>query len=334
MLSTLKRVTVLGLLLMILTLPCVSLGEEPSRAAQANLPQVNSPVIELMPEWAPVPFLEKENTLAVYTIPVGAQDAYLIVCDGHAMVLDCAALGQRPVEDYLLRLLVALGIDRLDYAVNTHPHKDHMMGFAELLSHVPADVFYTCFPRNHNGPQRNLMRDLARLGIPVVDYEPGTPFTLGGAQITTWQMRAVNNDNDRSLILRLQYGERSILFTADIQLTTQRIFAETCGTGLESDIMKLPHHGIGDLSGKLVRAVKPGLCWASNSVKYKGCKLQVKTCQLNEVPLIFTAYVPMVMVTDGTTWQVQVWHEDSIELPHFRMITDREDEQIGLEQAV
>lgn len=322
----LRPIAVFLLIALVFTaLPVHAEKSSVSRAANERLPQVTSPVIDLLPEWAPFPFLDLDKSLAVFTIPVGAQDAYLIVCDGHAMMLDCSAIGMPPVPDYLLRLLDALGIERLDYAVNTHPHTDHMLGFPDLLAKVPADAFYTIFKRDHSAAQRKLIRQIDALGIPIVDYVPGTPIPLGGAQITTWQRHDVPNDNDRSLIMRIQYGERSILLTADIQLTTQRHFAEELGDAIRSDILKLPHHGIGDLSPKLLSAVDPGLCFASNSEKYKGVKLQRAACEKFGVPLIFTGYVPLVMVTDGTRWQVQVWHEDCIELPRHRLITGIED---------
>ena len=77
---------------------------------------------------------QKNDTLRVFCIPVGAQDCYFITCEGHAMVLDCAGVGREPTPDLLFRLCDALGVTRLDIAFNTHPHRDHINGFAELLS--------------------------------------------------------------------------------------------------------------------------------------------------------------------------------------------------------
>lgn len=89
---------------------------------------------------------QQDKTLRVFCIPVGAQDCYFITCEGHAMVLDCAGVGREPTPDFLFRLCDALGIDRLDFAFNTHPHRDHINGFAELLAKIPADEYLSTFP--------------------------------------------------------------------------------------------------------------------------------------------------------------------------------------------
>lgn len=109
---------------------------------------------------------QKDDTLRVFCIPVGAQDCYFITCEGHAMVLDCAGVGREPTPDFLFRLCGALGIDRLDFAFNTHPHRDHINGFAELLSRIPADEYLSTFPLDSDKYQRQLIRQIQELNIP------------------------------------------------------------------------------------------------------------------------------------------------------------------------
>ena len=47
---------------------------------------------------------QKDDTLRVFCVPVGAQDCYLVACEGRAMVLDCAGAGREPTPDFLFRL--------------------------------------------------------------------------------------------------------------------------------------------------------------------------------------------------------------------------------------
>jgi competence protein ComEC len=50
------------------------------------------------------------------------------------------------------------------------------------------------------------------------------------------------NENDRSLVLRLQYGAVRLLLTGDIEQTTERwLLAQ--GADVRADILKVPHHG-------------------------------------------------------------------------------------------
>ena len=56
---------------------------------------------------------------------------------------------------------------------------------------------------------------------------------------TTWRPR---NENDRSLVLRLQYGSIRLLLTGDIEQATERwLLAQ--GEDVRADILKVPHHG-------------------------------------------------------------------------------------------
>ena len=124
---------------------------------------------------------QQDKTLRVFCIPVGAQDCYFITCESHAMVLDCAGVGREPTPDFLFRLCDALGIDRLDFAFNTHPHRDHINGFAELLAKIPADEYLSTFPLDSDKYQRQLIHQLRELNIPIRVCEAGEALSLGGA---------------------------------------------------------------------------------------------------------------------------------------------------------
>lgn len=168
---------------------------------------------------------QKNDTLRVFCIPVGAQDCYFITCEGHAMVLDCAGVGREPTPDLLFRLCDALGVTRLDIAFNTHPHRDHINGFAELLSKIPADAYLSTFPLDSDKYQRQLIHQLRELSIPIRVCEAGEVLKLGSAQLETYRYMGTKNTNDRSMVVHIRYGDRSILFTADIGLTAQRVLA-------------------------------------------------------------------------------------------------------------
>jgi competence protein ComEC len=62
---------------------------------------------------------------------------------------------------------------------------------------------------------------------------PGTPA------FGAWTPR---NENDRSLVLRLQYGTVRLLLTGDIERATES-WLLTQGVDVRADILKVPHHG-------------------------------------------------------------------------------------------
>lgn len=229
---------------------------------------------------------QKNDTLRVFCIPVGAQDCYFITCEGHAMVLDCAGVGREPTPDLLFRLCDALGVTRLDIAFNTHPHRDHINGFAELLSKIPADEYLSTFPLDSDKYQRQLIHQLRELSIPIRVCEAGEVLKLGSAQLETYRYMGTKNTNDRSMVVHIRYGDRSILFTADIGLTAQRVLATENAEHFKSDILKLPHHGVGGISPQLLDAVSPELCFVSNGPTSRDVKLQKTAVLKRNIPCI------------------------------------------------
>lgn len=316
MLKATKRILAL-IVLVCLFVPQTVLSEEAAL--------ISTPVITQYATDEEMPFWQLENSLQIYCIPVGAQDCYLFVADGEAMVMDCAATGRDPTPDLLIRLLEGLGITRLRYALNTHPHRDHIDGFPDLLAAVPADEFLTVFPLKYDKTQRRILKNLREMNIPIREYKAGEPLPLGNAEITTYRYRKSTNTNDLSLVVHVKYGKRSVLFTADIGLTAQRKMAVEYGELWDSDILKLPHHGTGGLAKELYDTASPEICFASNGPKSKNTKLQREFLQKRDTPLLFTSRQPLVMLTDGEVWQIQQWHEDSIQLPNYTHIPPSEE---------
>ena len=261
---------------------------------------------------------QKNDTLRVFCIPVGAQDCYFITCEGHAMVLDCAGVGREPTPDLLFRLCDALGVTRLDIAFNTHPHRDHINGFAERLSKIPADEYLSTFPLDSDKYQRQLIHQLRELSIPIRVCEAGEVLKLGSAQLETYRYMGTKNTNDRSMVVHIRYGDRSILFTADIGLTAQRVLATENAEHFKSDILKLPHHGVGGISPQLLDAVSPELCFVSNGPTSRDVKLQKTAVLKRNIPLYFTSRQPLVLLTDGKIWEAQQWPADSLLLPRYQ----------------
>ena len=126
------------------------------------------------------------------------------------------------------------------------------------------------------------------------------------------------NTNDRSMVVNIRYGERSILFTADIGLTAQRDLAREYAGQFKSDILKLPHHGVGGISPDLLDVVSPELCFVSNGPTSHDVKLQKTAVLKRNLPLYFTSRQPLVLLTDGRIWEVQQWPADSLMLPWYQ----------------
>ena len=82
-------------------------------------------------------------------------------------------------------------------------------------------------------------------GIPIVVPNDGDTFSLGGATVTIlhcWPNAWV--ENDMSIVLRIDYGKNSFLFTGDAEEMSEKMML-TNKVLLKADVLKVAHHGSG-----------------------------------------------------------------------------------------
>lgn len=205
-----------------------------------------------------------DGKLHVYFLDVGQGDAILIVApDGRQVLVDG---GPSPTA-----LLNELGAvlpfwDRsLDLVVLTHPDVDHITGLIPLLDRyrvgqvldVPqSDAAQEAAPWLARLRQADVPRSYAQRGarLPVGDLlltvlHPG-PVPLTGT---------ASDDNNNAIVLRLDYGQISILLTGDAEQEAEADMI-TAGLALRADVLKVGHHGSnGATSASFVASVAPRL---------------------------------------------------------------------------
>ena len=73
-----------------------------------------------------------------------------------------------------------------------------------------------------------------------------------------WDWQNIKDKNDSSIVLRIVYGENEVLLTGDASKKIEKFLVSKYGSRLESDILKLGHHGSKTSSSELfLRTVKP-----------------------------------------------------------------------------
>ena len=80
---------------------------------------------------------------------------------------------------------------------------------------------------------------------------------FGEVEVSTlWPpTEGAGSDNDNSVVLRIKYGEHSILLTGDIEKAAERALTQQ---DLKSHVVKVPHHGSKTSSTDgFVQATKP-----------------------------------------------------------------------------
>ena len=110
----------------------------------------------------------------------------------------------------------------------------------------------------------NLFRDLeAAITSSGAEKHAGTPgatFTVGGVLFTVLAPASLaSNVNDNSLVVRMDCGESSFLFTGDAETSSENEMI-VLGKNLDVDVLKLGHHGSRtSTSSQMILATTPML---------------------------------------------------------------------------
>jgi competence protein ComEC len=221
---------------------------------------------------ARVTFLDVgQGDAAVVEAPGGA----VAVIDGGGTFDDAFDPGERIVEPFLR----ARGISRVDLVALSHPHPDHLNGLRRILRRFPVGALWTSGDEGRNPEYAHLLA-LARAG--GVPRPVPAPAALGGARLEPLGpfVRDVGGGgagdggrdvigppqglsvNDASLVLRLTFAGRAVLFPGDLEADGEGelVGRRAVGQSVAADVLKVPHHGSRTSSSdELIDAVHPAL---------------------------------------------------------------------------
>ena len=249
-----------------------------------------------------LPNLARDDLLEVHFINVASADCMLLRMGDHAILIDSGGLRE---YERITKYLKTIGVDALDYVIGTHPHDDHIGGFIGVLDEVPVGTYYE--PRYYEKYKSNirtrLYRVLKRNHIPVEYLENAQQMQFGQARLTFFQWQDASiQQNNRSMMVKVEYGSRSVLLAADVEGTGQRYMAQLYGPSLQSDILKVPHHGINEYTQAFHDVVQPVFA-VITSTKVKAAK-SIKGLKQSEVPWVLTTKGTVVAVTEGDQWKI------------------------------
>jgi competence protein ComEC len=145
--------------------------------------------------------------------------------------------------------------------IATHPHDDHIGGLAAVLNAVPVDVIYSPVTNWNSKAWDSLFKYASAQGTLIVIPQEGDSFLLGSATVTIlhyWPEAWA--ENDMSIVLRVDYGSTSFLFTGDAEEMSEYMML-TDQVPLAASVLKVGHHGSRySSSPEFIEAVAPS--WA------------------------------------------------------------------------
>ncbi len=137
----------------------------------------------------------------------------------------------------------------LDAVVVTHPDKDHVGGMADILERY--EVGYILDPgigNTTNAWESFVDAAEAERGTALVVARAGQRLDLGGGAYADilypdGDVSKVKDTNAGSVVMRVVYGNTSVMLTGDAPSKVEQELFLKWGYGLDSDILKAGHHG-------------------------------------------------------------------------------------------
>jgi competence protein ComEC len=139
------------------------------------------------------------------------------------------------------------GDKHIDVVIATHPDADHIGGLPEVVDRYKVGVFLESDVKTENNINDVLHARLDDKDIQKITARRGMVLDLGGgAKLSILfpnQDVSTLDPNDASIVAKLVYGEDSFLFTGDAELRTENILLNLDEDSLNSDVLKVGHHG-------------------------------------------------------------------------------------------
>jgi competence protein ComEC len=262
--------------------------------------------------------------LHVTFLDVGSGDAILVQAPGnHHVLVDGGGtydgrfdVGAQVVAPFLWQRYVR----RFRLLALTHPHPNHARGLVSVLRLFPAQHLLT----NGTPLQADYLQDLVRAGQTWHTQQHTAlhgprQWQWGGLSMTVlapppWSAQeatgwAPHTENDRSLVLRLQYGNTRLLLTGDIEHRTEQ-WLLVHQPDLQADILQIPHHGSHtSTSPAFVAQVRPtvGVISAGTGNPYGHPHTQVLDVLAAQQVQVWRTdqHGAITIRSDGTHYQVQ-----------------------------
>lgn len=243
-------------------------------------------------------FDEDAEILHIWLANTRDSDSILLQYGDENWMIDC---GDERWAPRIVTMLQKLNVTHIDKLINSHPHHDHLAGLHRVDDAAEIDELAIGFPEDVNDHMTKAMTSCQLRDIRVTHFEDGTRFSLGKVDLDVWmKCDDTVSMNDQSAVIRLQYGERTMLFTGDIESAGQKKLLETVDPELlHTDVLKYPHHGKQKLIDDFYNAVNPSFVLVTNNALtgdapyYLGCK---------HVPVAYSISAYVHLMTDGEHW--------------------------------
>ncbi len=198
------------------------------------------------------------QTLQIVFLDVGQGDSiYIKTPDRHHVLIDAGGKALRtdygldPGETVVLPFLLKSGTASLDLVMMSHVHEDHIGGLVSIVDQLKIGAIMEYPPRSENLYYQEIKDTVMRKDIPVLHAIGGQTYKVGQEVLLhilfplpderLMSALAGENENNRSIVVLLEYQEAAVILTGDIEARVERYLVDRIPRTV--DILKVAHHG-------------------------------------------------------------------------------------------
>ena len=203
--------------------------------------------------------VEQPPLLQIYVLDVGQGDSLLLRSGGTNVLIDA---GTEQAQSLLCLRLEQLGVREIDLAIFTHPDEDHIGGADGVLESFSVKEVWINGAQSKEDCFEALMKAISKTETKLVSVRDGDARQIN-EDLSLYVMAPLGLDaeggNEDSIVLRLQCGKISAVFTGDAGVESEQALLARYGKAhLDCDIYKVGHHGSNTSSSQaFVEALSP-----------------------------------------------------------------------------
>ena len=190
--------------------------------------------------------ISNDNSMLVHFISVGQGDAIAInFPDGKVMLIDAGPVSSNVSYTTYLneKVLNSKRSKKIDYFVMTHSDSDHIGGALRLLENFDVETIYLPVITDDTASFTQLYNYIYSHDYNLITSIDATAIKQSDYIVEFFGPVDLEDENNSCQIVRIEYMSHSFIFTGDISSDVEQKYVETYGELLDSDVLKVPHHG-------------------------------------------------------------------------------------------
>lgn len=193
------------------------------------------------------------DILEVDFIDVGQADSILVMNKNESMLIDA---GNNENGKDVVEFIKNKGITKINYLIGTHPHADHIGGLDDVIN-SDLEIENVFMPKIQTNTRtfEDVLDALKNKNLKVTEPKKGDNFKIGDSNCEVMTDSILNNENLNlsSIVIKLDYGEKSFLFMGDSETENEKTI-----NWPKVDVLKVGHHGSNtSTSQNFINQVKP-----------------------------------------------------------------------------